>query len=52
MSNMKAAKSTLRKDIQKTIALLTPEQKKCQSDLVTEKVSAVPRKTQRLLFTY
>jgi hypothetical protein len=39
MSVTKAAKRILRKDIKKTIALITPEQKKCQSDIVTEKVS-------------
>jgi hypothetical protein len=31
-------KHMLRKDIKKVIALITPEQKKYQSDFVTEKV--------------
>lgn len=39
MSVTKEAKLILRKDIKKIIALMTPEQKKYQSDLVTERVS-------------
>jgi hypothetical protein len=35
---MKTAKHMLRKDIQKMIAVMAPEQKKYQSDFVTEMV--------------
>jgi hypothetical protein len=35
---MKRAKHMLRKDIKKMIAAMAPEQKKYQSDFVTEKV--------------
>jgi hypothetical protein len=39
MSGIKTAKQLLRKDIKRTIALMTPEEKKRQSISVTEKVS-------------
>ncbi|KDR19647.1 5-formyltetrahydrofolate cyclo-ligase-like [Zootermopsis nevadensis] len=42
MSVTKEAKLILRKDIKKIIALITPEQKKYQSDLVTERFLARP----------
>ncbi|GFG38041.1 hypothetical protein Cfor_02327 [Coptotermes formosanus] len=39
---MKTAKQILRKDIKKTIALMTPEEKKHQSIFVTEKLLSMP----------
>jgi hypothetical protein len=50
MPLMKMTKHMLRKDIKKTIALMAPEQKKYQSDFVTEKVLGLVGKTQRQLF--
>lgn len=52
MSVMKTAKHMLRKDIKKTIAMMAPEQKKYQSDFVTEKVLELVSETQRLPFIY
>jgi hypothetical protein len=49
---MKTAKHMLRKDIKKTIAMMAPEQKKYQSDFVTEKVLELVSETQRLPFIY
>jgi hypothetical protein len=39
MSGTRAAKHILRKGMKQAVALMTTEQKKYQSDLVTEKVS-------------
>jgi 5-formyltetrahydrofolate cyclo-ligase len=51
MPVMKSAKQILRKDIKKTIALMTPEEKKRQSISVTEKVSELLGKTQTVINT-
>jgi diphthamide synthase subunit DPH2 len=51
MPVMKTAKQILRKDIKKTIALMTPEEKKHQSIFVTEKVSEFLGKTQTVINT-
>jgi 5-formyltetrahydrofolate cyclo-ligase len=41
MSGIKTAKRLLRKDVKKTLTLMTPEEKKRQSISVTEKVSEI-----------
>jgi len=49
MPGMKTAKQLLRKDIKKTLALMTPEEKKRQSISVTEKVLELLGKVQTVL---
>jgi len=49
MAGMKTAKQLLRKDIKKTLTFMTPEEKKCQSISVTEKVSELLGKIQTVL---
>jgi 5-formyltetrahydrofolate cyclo-ligase len=46
---MKTAKQLLRKDIKKTLTLMTPEEKKRQSVSVTEKVSELLGKIRTVL---
>jgi 5-formyltetrahydrofolate cyclo-ligase len=49
MLGMRTAKQLLRKDIKKTLALMTPEEKKRQSISVTEKVLELLGKVQTVL---
>jgi 5-formyltetrahydrofolate cyclo-ligase len=49
MPGMKTAKQLLRKDIKKTLALMTPEEKKRQSISVTEKVLEILGKVKTVL---
>jgi len=46
---MKTAKQLLRKDIKKTLSLMTPDEKKPQSISVTEKVSELLGKIRTVL---